>query len=93
MNLLKKYDLSLLFSGLILVFMGMATYYHPGQENLLFQKESVTLLIVLVFYLLISNLDIRYLKNSNLILGMYGLIISIFLILAILGSAFSGARS
>jgi hypothetical protein len=59
-SFLKKYDLNLLSSGLIFVFMGMATYYHSGQENILFQKESITLLVVLLFYFLISNLDIRY---------------------------------
>jgi cell division protein FtsW (lipid II flippase) len=71
----------------------MFTYYDPIGPNTFFWKQTISLLISLFFYFLISGMDIRYLKKNYLIISLYLFVVLLFVILAILGSAFSGAQS
>jgi len=76
-----------------MTFLGMMTYYSPEGGNSLFWKQLISLAISLGLFFVVSYLDVRYLKNNNLIKGLYILVILLFSVLAVLGSVFTGAQS
>jgi cell division protein FtsW (lipid II flippase) len=76
-----------------MTFLGMMTYYSSTGNNVMFEKQLISLVISIFGYFLISFLDVRYLKNNNLNLGLYIFVVSLFAVLAIIGGAFSGAQS
>jgi len=92
-SLKKNIDWVLLFLALTMTFLGMMTYYSVEGGNSLFWKQLISLGISLGVFFAVSSLDVRYLKNNNLIMGLYIIVILLFSILAVLGSVFTGAQS
>jgi len=92
-NLKKNIDWLLLFLALTMTFFGMMTYFNPVGSNGMFFKQLISLVISLIVYFFVSGMNIQYLKNSNLISVLYFFVIFLFVVLMIMGSVFTGARS
>lgn len=89
----KKIDWVLFFLALTMTFLGMMTYYSADGSNSFFWKQLMSLGVALGGYLTATFLDVRYLKNNNLIMVLYVFSVGLFIILAIIGESLSGAQS
>jgi rod shape determining protein RodA len=90
---LSRVDWVLLIALIPLIGGGLASLYVFGGENTFFYKQLVWFLVGGCVYVVLSSLDLRFLRRSSVVLSVY-LILSFFLLLLFLvGSMFQGARS
>lgn len=96
MRLLRLYsniDWVLLLSALILVVFGLVTINSYGDQNLLFTKQLLSLGVSLTAFFILSLFHFRFLKNSKVLMILYGLTCLVLVSLFIFGSVAGGARS
>ncbi len=92
-SLYKNIDLITIASALTLVAFGLITINSFGESNGLFVKQLVSLAISLVAFFVLALFDFRFLKNSKILMMLYGGICILLASLFIFGSVFGGARS
>lgn len=89
----KHIDFVSFISAIVLSIMGLSVIYSFVDDNSLFQKQAISLLVSIVVYFIVSNINFYFLKNSRFITFLYIFTVTLLLVLAFLGSAFSGAQS
>ena len=96
MRLFKLYsniDWVLFISALTLVCFGLVTINSYGDQNLLFSKQLLSLSISLVAFFVLSLFNFRFLRNSKVLMILYGLTCLVLASLFIFGTVAGGARS
>ena len=92
-NLFSHTDFVTFFSAVALSLIGLSVIFSFGESNAAFFKQSISLSIAIVIFFIASNIDIYFLKNSRFISLLYFISVGLFLLLIVLGSAYSGAQS
>ena len=92
-NFLSKIDFILFFLSLSLSIIGLSVIYSFSGNNLLFDKQLISLGVSIIVFFVVSSLDIYFLKNSKFIYLVYFLSVGLLLGLLLSGVAISGAQS
>ncbi|PID83675.1 hypothetical protein CSB11_00140 [Candidatus Campbellbacteria bacterium] len=90
---IKNIDWVSFVSATIISIMGLSVIYSFSGDNSLFQKQLISLCISILFYFLISNINIYFLKHSRFITFLYIFSVGLLLLVFVIGTAFSGAQS
>lgn len=87
-------DFPALISAILIVVLGLVTMNTFGDvANSFFSKQIVWLIISIFALLLISFIDVRFLRRTSVIIWIYGITVSILVSLFIFGSVFQGSQS
>ena len=86
-------DWILLLSALPLVFAGLATMNSFVGQNYFFDNQLIWLAASIVVFFGVSLLDLRFLRRTGVITGIFLFSVLLLLSLFILGRTFKGARS
>jgi rod shape determining protein RodA len=89
----KRIDWVLILATLPLVGAGLVTLYPFANDSGFFMKQTISFMISLVVMFAVSRVDFRVFRKTQVILGLYLLLIGLLLLLFILGSVFKGAQS
>lgn len=93
-HLFKHIDFLTVGSALLLVLFGLLSIYpFDGGSSALFEKQLFSLFLAFSAFLIVANLDVRFLRNSKVITILYVLTTAVLAALFVFGSVFSGARS
>ncbi len=90
---LKKIDWVLLSIVLIISTISLSLIYNPWGNQLLFQKQVISLSISLFFFFLASNINIQFFKYSNFVVLLYFITIFLLVFVIFAGYVSSGAKS
>ncbi len=90
-----KFDIDwiLLFSTLPIVFAGLITMNSFVGDNYFFEKQIIWLAFSLVTFFVLSLIDFRFLRKTQVLIPMFLFFVFILLTLFITGSVFKGAQS
>ncbi len=88
----RSFDWLLFFSALTLSCAGLVTMNSFVGESYFFEKQVVVLGISLCVCLFLSLFDFRFLKKTEVVVGLYGLIIALLGFLLIVGQVTNGAK-
>ncbi len=96
MNFLSKFkhiDWINFLLALTLSFISLTLIYSFNENNFSFYKQIISLLISIIIFFIVSNINTYFLKNSKFIFFLY--LFSIFLLISLffIGKNFSGATS
>lgn len=92
-NIRNSFDW-LLFSSVILVSLaGLITMNSFVGVSRFFERQSVWLVICVCVFFIASQIDWRFLKNTKIVVTLFGLSVGVLSLLFILGSVFKGAQS
>lgn len=86
-------DWILVGSALLIIGAGLVTMNSFGDTNVFFTRQLTWLGISLFVFLLISAIDVSFLKRTQVIVWLYVIAIGLLLTLFILGSVVKGAQS
>lgn len=93
-NLFKHIDFLTIGSALLLVLFGLLSIFpFSGGSSSLFEKQVFSLFLAFSAFLVVANIDVRFLRNSKVITILFALTTVVLGALFIFGSVFSGARS
>ncbi len=97
-SLFKNIDLVLFCSSLLIVCAGLVTMNSfvvvPGViHNTFFDKQFIWLLISIVVFIGASSVDWRFLKDTRIIMILYGVSVFLLMCLFVLGKISNGAKS
>lgn len=90
---LAHIDWVLFFAILPLVGAGLITMNSFAGENYFFEKQLVWSGLSLALFFLFSLVDFRFLRRSDVLIGLYSFIVFLLLLLFGIGSVFKGAQS
>lgn len=86
-------DWILLFAILPIVGVGLVTMYSFSGSNVYFNHQLLWAGIALLVFFGVSFLDVRFLKQTNIVVGLYTLIITLLVLLFGIGTISKGAQS
>jgi len=92
-KIFEKYDLIILGTALMMTFLGMMCYYPFYKDSSFFSKQSISLVLSLIAYIVFSNISIKFYQRKRFVNLLYWLVFGLLLILFLVGSTFSGAKS
>ena len=93
-NLFKHIDFLTVGSALLLVLFGLLSIFpFSGGSSALFEKQLFSLFLAFSVFLVVANIDVRFLRNSKVITILFVVTTVILGALFVFGSVFSGARS
>ncbi len=87
-----KIDWLLLLFTLPIIGAGLVTMSSFTGEGDLFVRQIVWVVISLLFFFTLSFVDFRFLKQSNVLLGVYGFFVFLLILLFFFGSTIKGAK-
>jgi rod shape determining protein RodA len=88
-----RIDWVLFLATVPLVGAGLITLYPFAGEGGFFLRQSIWFSVAVLLMFLVSRIDFRVLRKTQLILGLYLALISALLLLFLIGSVFKGAQS
>lgn len=95
--LLKKWsykiDWILLFSIFPIIFFGLITMYSFTEVNPFFVRQLIWVLFSLVIFIILSLIDFKFLRRTEVIISLYLFIVFLLIALFLIGSVFKGAQS
>lgn len=86
-------DWILFFSTLPLVFAGLVTMNSFVGENYFFEKQIIWLFISVIIFFILTFIDFRFLRKTQVLIPLFLFFVFILLGLFITGSVFKGAQS
>ncbi|MEN9647871.1 MAG: rod shape-determining protein RodA, rod shape determining protein RodA [Candidatus Parcubacteria bacterium] len=86
-------DWILFFAVLPIVGAGLVTMNSFGGNNAYFEHQLIWIGISLATFFIVSSIDISFLKRTNVIMILYGIVITLLTLLFILGTISKGAQS
>ncbi len=89
----KRIDWILVLATIPLVGAGLVTLYPFANNSGFFFRQLVWLGISMTLMFLVSRIDFRVFRKTQIILGMYLVLIGMLLLLFVMGSVFKGAQS
>jgi len=99
MSFLQKYipkiniDWYLLLPSVFLVLLGISVLYNFNSENLFAERQSIWLAISVVIFILFSQLDYSFLKNSRFLMTLFFVTFASLIAVLALGESVKGAQS
>jgi rod shape determining protein RodA len=88
-----NYDWPIFFGLIPLIAAGLITMYSFGETSLFFSRQLVWVGVSFVVFIIVSMLDMRFLRETRFVMLLYGIIAGLLLLLFIIGSTFKGATS
>ncbi|MEX0933138.1 MAG: FtsW/RodA/SpoVE family cell cycle protein [Candidatus Paceibacterota bacterium] len=88
-----NYDWAIFFGIIPLVAAGLITMYSFGETSAFFSRQLLWVGVSFVVFIIVSLLDLRFLRETRFVVTLYGIISALLLLLFILGSTFKGATS
>lgn len=88
----RSFDWILFFSAIMLSCAGLVTMNSFVGDSYFFEKQIVVLGISVTFCLFLSLLDFRFLKKTEVVVGLYGIIIALLVLLLVIGQVTNGAK-
>ena len=92
-SLVSENDWILFFSVILISFFGLITMNSFVGQNTFFQKQAIWLLISVIAYFVISNIDFKFLRRSQVVVWLYIVSVTMLGVLFSVGSVFQGAQS
>lgn len=92
-NLYKKVDVSVLVSMVMIASAGLFTMSSFDGGDSYFVKQGIWISLAVVVFLVASLFDYRFLKQTRVVMGIYGILLGILTLLFILGHVSKGAQS
>lgn len=92
-NLSRKYDLVLLVIALAISGAGLVTMNTFSESNAFFNRQLLWILVGVLAYIGVANIDMRFLRRTPVIVGLYLSSIGILLAVLLLADPIQGARS
>ena len=87
-------DFPALISAILIVILGLVTMNTFGEvANSYFTKQIIWLFVSVFVLLIISFMDVRFLRRTRVIIWMYGITVAILASLFVFGSVFQGSQS
>lgn len=86
-------DWILFFAVLPIVGAGLVTMNSFGGSNGYFENQIVWFGLSLVVFFVVSSIDMSFLKRTNVIMILYGIVISLLVLLFAVGTVSKGAQS
>ena len=96
LDYIKKIDYVILLSILPIIIFGLLSIYPLSDENLAidyFFKQSIFIVLGLSFFIILSFLDYRFLRNSYLVFSFYIFSVSLLILVLIFGTEINGSRA
>ncbi|MDQ5930883.1 MAG: rod shape determining protein RodA [Patescibacteria group bacterium] len=90
---LKGVDWSILFAVIPLLLAGMTTMMSFSSRTSLFDKQLIWSLVGIVVAIIISRIDIRFLRDSRYVIISYIISLGLLVLVLILGKTVKGAKS
>lgn len=87
------FDPLLLLSALLLSLAGLVTMFSFAGDNALFNRQVVWLLLSLAVFFLLSVVDFRFLRRTNVIVLLFGGTVLLLLLLYVFGVITLGAQN
>lgn len=92
-RLVKTVDVTLLFAMIAISFAGLFTMSSFQGNDSYFWKQGLWILISFAVFFIASRFEYRFLKNTHIVMSMYGIVLFILTLLFTLGHATKGAES
>jgi rod shape determining protein RodA len=92
-NIFSNVDWILLGSILPVVGFGLITMNSFVDTGNFFDRQLIWLVISLVVFFILSNIDFKFLRRTQVIIWLYLIIVALLLSLFVLGSVYQGAQS
>jgi rod shape determining protein RodA len=93
-GLFSHIDIPALSAAILIVILGLVTMNNFGDvANSFFNKQLIWLALSIFVMVLISFIDVRFLRRTSVIIWMYVITVSILASLFIFGSVFQGSQS
>jgi len=89
----RKLDWWIMLSIILIFASGLVTMYSFVGENTFFAKQVIWISISVISLLTISFLDVRFLRDSRVVIGLYIITTLVLSLLLIVGQVFQGAQS
>ncbi|MDZ7660326.1 rod shape-determining protein RodA [Fodinibius sp.] len=89
----NNYDWLIFFGIIPIVAAGLVTMYSFDATSLFFTRQIIWVGIAFIVFVLVSTIDVRFLRETRFIMLLYGVVVALLLLLFILGSTFKGATS
>ncbi|MEX0917233.1 MAG: rod shape-determining protein RodA [Candidatus Paceibacterota bacterium] len=86
-------DWVLLFAALLIVGAGLITMNSFAESNLFFNRQLIWAFVGLLFFFILSTIDFRFLRRTNVIVLLFLLSIASLLLLFLFGEIAKGAQS
>jgi rod shape determining protein RodA len=90
---LRSIDWLLFFSAILLVCAGMVTMYSFTGDNTYFDKQVVWLLVSVIVFFVCGTIDWRFLRRTDVIVGLFILSCIVLVGLFLVGHVSKGAQS
>ncbi|MES3004920.1 MAG: FtsW/RodA/SpoVE family cell cycle protein [Patescibacteria group bacterium] len=92
-TLFKNIDLTLFLSVIFLSLAGLVTMNSFVGESAFFERQSIWLIVSIVAFIITSQINWSFLKNTKIIVSLFMLSVGLLSLLFIVGSVFKGAQS
>ena len=92
-NPFKNIDRLLLGASVLLAAAGLVTMNSFVGESYFFERQLSVLLFSVVIAVGLSYIDFRFLKRTNIVITVYGIVLALLAFLLIWGSAVKGSRA
>ncbi len=89
---LKSIDYYIFIPIVILMIFGLLTMSTLGSNDVIFSRQVILIIIALSCFLIFSTLDYRALKNSKILLTMYGILLFALILIFIFGHISKGGN-
>jgi rod shape determining protein RodA len=89
----KRFDFSLVFSVFAISFAGLFTMSSFVGNDTYFIKQGVWIFLAFAVFFFASSFDYRFLKQTRVVMMIYGILLAILSLLFILGHTAKGAQS
>ncbi len=93
LNFLNKFDWVLFLSTIPLLVAGLITMYSFSEGSVFFIKQIQWIVIAVSLFFLLVFIDLRFLRRTYVLVGIFVLMLLLLAILLITGQVFQGARS
>jgi rod shape determining protein RodA len=89
----KGVDWSILFAVIPLLLAGMTTMVSFGSRTSIFDKQLLWVLVGILIAIVISKIDIRFLRDSRYVVISYIISLGLLVLVLVLGKTVKGAKS
>ncbi|MEI6810429.1 MAG: rod shape-determining protein RodA [Candidatus Nomurabacteria bacterium] len=92
-NWLNKYDVTMIVAMVCIFSAGLVAMSSFKMNDSYFWKQSIWIFISLLIYFLASRMEYRFLRSTTIVVGIYGILLSVLTLLFVLGHISKGAQS
>lgn len=92
-SLLKNFDWLLLGASILIAAAGLITMNSFVAERYFFERQFIVLIIAVLVAMGLSFIDFRFLRRTNIVVTIYGIVLLLLGSLLVWGSAIKGSRA